>query len=264
MLRFKPQAGTVLPTVGWIDATVTLIAESLTVEVSELEALTQTVRGTHGDVYLVDFTFDSLRSRVRPVGGAWRAVTDTTARPVTGQAVVDERGRRSQFTLSDPGTVRIRNARRLRSFAYRLELPLPPDDGLVSPNVQWTADIVFPVDLSEGLSDVMPTPPLDLRGFATVAVDSIVYLGLDTLAYLRFDGILAPPEASDGLEAALRVTRLDASLAGSYVWSTGWSAYVSGATRLLLTATMLRPSSAGVLEGREIGLDALYRFQVRP
>jgi hypothetical protein len=63
---------------------------------------------------------------------------------------------------------------------------------------------------------------------------------------------------------ALRVTQLDASLAGSLVWSTGWSAYVSGATRMLLNVTLLQPTPGGVLEGMEVGIDALYRFQVRP
>jgi hypothetical protein len=31
-----------------------------------------------------------------------------------------------------------------------------------------------------------------------------------------------------------------------------------------MNLTLLRGTSAGVLEGMEIGFDALYRFQVRP
>ncbi|MCI0574233.1 MAG: hypothetical protein L0Y66_26175, partial [Myxococcaceae bacterium] len=114
------------------------------------------------------------------------------------------------------------------------------------------------------IAEAVPTPSLDLRGFAAIALDSIAVVAGDTLAFLRFDGILAPPEPADGLAAALRVTRLEASLAGSLVWSAGWSAYVSGATRMLLDLTLLQGTTVGVLEGMEVAIDALYRFQVRP
>jgi hypothetical protein len=270
LLRYQPRVGTVIHTVAWTDMTVTIGQrrvdqfgpESLTIELSELESLTEVVRGPRNEGYVVEVTFDSVRARMRPDGGTWEAVTDTSARPVTGLVAVDSLRRAGAFSLVDASTVRLPNARRLRSLARRLALALPEQP--VTRHAQWTTDVVFPVNTPEAITTVIPTPALDLRGFATVAVDSIVTVPMDTLAYLRFDGVLAPPEASDGLEAALRVTELDAIFAGTYVWSTGWNAYVSGATRLQLNVTLLQGTNTGVMEGMEVGFDALYRFQVRP
>lgn len=270
LLRYRPSLGTVVHTVTWIDMTVTIGQsapdqvgpESLTIEVSELESLTETVRPSRAGGHAVEVTFDSVRTRVRPRGGAWQAVTDTMATPVTATMLLDERRQMSALTLMDPAAVRQSNARRLRSFVQRMTLALPEEP--VAVDAQWTADVSFPVDASEALAEMIPMPALDLRGWASISLDSVVDTTVDMLAYLRFNGVLAPPGSSGGLEAALRITDFTASFAGVYVWSTGWNAYVSGATRLLLGMTLLRGTQAGVLEGMAVGVDALYRYQVRP
>lgn len=269
LLRYRPRTGMAVRTVAWNTLTLTIGqsrqdafgAESLTVEVTELESLSEVVRDRRGDAYVVEVTFDSARVRMRE-GEVWRTRSDTAAGPVTGYLVLDSLYRPGALTLATAADVRLPNARRLRSLAYRLALALPQEP--VRRTTNWTTDVAFPVNIPEVLTDAVSTPALDLRGFATVAVDSIVPVQGDTLTYLRFDGVLAPPEPSRGVEAALRVQSLEAAFAGSYVWSTGWSAYVSGATRLLMNFTLLRGTSAGVLEGMEIGFDGLYRFQVRP
>jgi hypothetical protein len=269
LLRYRPRTGTVVHTVGWNELTVTIGqsrpdefgAESLTVEVTELESLTGVVRGPRDGGFVVEVTFDSVRVRIRE-GGLWKTVPDSATGPVTGYLAVDSLHRAGALALANQSDVRLPGARRLRSLARRLALALPVEP--VMRHANWTTDVVFPVNTPDFLSEWITAPALDLRGFATVAVDSVVTVLSDTLAYLRFDGVLAPPDANYGLEAALRLRDLDATFAGTYIWSTGWNAYVSGATRLLMNLTLLRGTSAGVLEGMEIGFDVLYRFQVRP
>lgn len=269
LLRYRPSTGMAVHTIAWNALTLTIGQsrpdafgdESLTVEVTELESLRKVVRDRREDGYVVEVTFDSARVRMRD-GDVWRTKSDSAAGPVTGYWVLDSLHRAGALSLANAADVRLPNARRLRSLAHRLALALP--QAPVHRTANWTTDVVFPVNIPEVLTDAVSTPALDLRGFATVTVDSIVAVQSDTLVYLRFDGVLAPPEASRGVEAALRVRSLEAAFAGSYVWSTGWSAYVSGATRLLMDFTLLRGTTAGVLEGMEIGFDGLYRFQVRP
>jgi hypothetical protein len=269
-LRYRPRPGAVVHTVSWTAMTVTIGqrradgfgAESLTVEVVELESLTETPRGASaaGD-HVVEATYDSLRARMRPAGGAWHTVSDTTARSVDGVLLVDDFRRVARLELRDRSAAGQPYGRRFRSLAQRITLSLPEEP--VAPGSQWTADLLYPFVPPAPLAEAIPTA-LDLRGFAAVGLDSVVVVPGDTLAFLRFDGVLARPEPGDGVGTALRVTQLDASLAGSLVWSTGWSAYVSGATRMLLNVTLLQPTPGGVLEGMEVGIDALYRFQVRP
>lgn len=269
-LRYQPPEGMSVRTVAWTDMTLTIGesrpdafgADSLTVEIAELESLTEFVREARDDYFVVEVMFDSVRTRYRSRGGEWLFVADSNARSVRGRMAVDARRRVGEIALDAPGMVQLSTARRLRSLTRWLSLALPEEP--VAAHSQWTADVVLPVNTPEELADVIHTPALDLRGFATIAVDSIVPTGTDTLAYLHFDGVLVPPEATQGLEAALRVSELDASFAGSYVWSTGWNTYVSGATRLLMTLTVLQGTMRGVLEGMEVHFDSLFRFQVRP
>ena len=107
------------------------------------------------------------------------------------------------------------------------------------------------------------TPELVAR--ARLTLDSLVDRGLDTLAYIRLRGVFEPStfEADSADVSGLLVT--EGSIAGTLVWSTGWSTFISGSWRAGLTLDMSMEME-GLPEPIELGLrlNVTNRFQVRP
>jgi hypothetical protein len=270
-LRYAPRAGAVTHVVSWTEMTATIGEaipgggfgfDSVVIEVAEVESLTEAVSRVEPRRAVVQITYDSLRSRLRPIGGSWRSDVDGSG-PVTAFVARDSLRRRLGLQWRDSSVAGGARADRLRSLVGRVSVPLP-ETSIVVGAARQDVTLELPFRAPAGLEDVVPLPVLELTGAATVVLDSIVARAADTLAYLRMHGALHPPQAERGLETALRVTRLEGSFAGSLVWSTAWSAYVSGATRVIMTVDFLRGPGAGPLQGTRARFDSLYRYQVRP
>ena len=134
--------------------------------------------------------------------------------------------------------------------------------GLILPDrwmregMQWRSELlVSPSDplIPGTMDDVV------LRTRTTFEVDSIVRRSLDTLAYISAHGIAAQlrRRADDGVMLAY-----SGSVAGSLVWSTGYMAFVSAATRLSVNIDV-RPS--GTAEpARRMTIETTLRQAVVP
>ncbi len=269
-LRYAPHAGAVTHLVSWTEMTATIGEaipgggfgfDSVVIEVGEVESLTEAVSRVEPARVVVQVRYDSLRSRLRPLGGSWRNTADPSG-PVTAFVARDTLRRRLGLQWVDSAAARSVRADRLRGLVGRVSVPL--SERPLSVGAARNVTLELPFRAPAGLEEVVPLPVLELTGTATVVLDSIVTRTADTLAYLRMHGALLPPQAERGLETALRVTRLEGSFAGSLVWSTAWSAYVSGATRMIMTVDFLRGPSTGPLQGTRARFDTLYRYQVRP
>jgi len=103
----------------------------------------------------------------------------------------------------------------------------------------------------------------DIVARSTLALDSLVDRGADTLAFLRVQGTLLPTTVASAAEAAEGRARLTGGFGGRLIWSTGWDAFVSGAVRLRVRmVTFAGPPNTEVPDFT-LDVDASSRFQVR-
>lgn len=215
-LVYEPIDGTSFHRLFQVHTRLEVRAETLAVtETAEVGGLHQTaLRGSHNEPIL-HLSYDSLRVLVRTAGGPWRqgvGVEDSA----WVQAVVDDRLAVRQ--MQEGGTPA--SGPRLLALAtgvggYRL--PGAP----VRRGDRWRSSAVVPV------GDTTGGAPRPVTLDVITTVDSVVVRARDTLAYLSLDGRVAGNRGAD--HAAYR-----GGLRGQLVWSSGWAAFVSGATRLRL------------------------------
>jgi hypothetical protein len=110
----------------------------------------------------------------------------------------------------------------------------------------------------------MPVEP-EVLARSTITLDSLVVRPTDTLAYLRVQGSFLPAGPTEGEVGDAMLAGITGAFGGSYIWSTGWNAFVSGALRTRATLTMERSEEIEqtVLEVT-LSIDHSTRFQVRP
>ena len=190
-------------------------------EVAQLGGITQAVLQADGEATGVHLAFDSLRLRTRVPGTPWSEVVvpgaDTTWIQVdvgdqlqmalrAGELQPGGGGLLMQSLTGFPGVILPQHWLR-EGMQWRTELYASPSDPLI------------PGDMD----DVV------LRTRATFVVDSIVPRARDTLVHIAVGGtsVRLRRQLDDGSMLAY-----SGSLAGTFVWSTGYVSFVSAATRL--------------------------------
>ena len=269
LLRYTPRVGVVQHMHIWSDVTTSITeaesgpdAEGISLETSSLASVTRRVLGARDARYEVEITLDSVRARLRPEGGTWREITDPDEQVAPLRLIVDERMRVTSAG-SDRSGVQL-----LRGFAGGLEFVLPEQP--VGAGDTWKAKVDFGIGrmlvLEEEVDLGTPLPRVGkLVARATFTLDSIMVRSTDTLAFVSMAGQIVPATMSVAAEVAQGAVTISGALAGRMIWSTSWSAYVSGGVR-----TRMRMQVRIGVFGQEqvpvvaVDLDVTARFQVRP
>jgi hypothetical protein len=178
-------------------------------------------------------SFDSLRVRTREADEPWRESVSGGVDTLWMQVDADERLelRWPEGTPTHPQT----------ELLLRLLTGLP---GVVLPErwvrerQQWRAELELGYD-EVGIEQSEPSARLRMR--AILVVDSIVPRSRDTLAFLGVQGAAIP--ATVRTREGTRFS-YEGSVSGALVWSTGWKAIVSAATRSTVTVEVRRADGA--------------------
>lgn len=272
-LRYAPSAGRLLRTITWTDVAATIrdlpqagqppSGDTLHIDVSLLQSISERALAREGNAWQVERTLDSARGRMRAMAGSWRDLAADTSRP-NARMLVSDRFQVSRFSMvGDTASSSVREW--LRNPAGGFELTFP--EGPVSVGSSWNSDLVFAlangVDLSQ--AGAQAAEGAELVAHVSMTLDSVVPRTGDTLAYLRVQGAFVPTTLSQAPEVGRGTASISGGFAGTMIWSTGWDAWVSGATRaqsvVRFDAVALEE---GVQAGFELRMDVTSRFQVRP
>ncbi len=265
-LRFDPQQNALIHTVSHSEIEMMLMAgdgsDTVTVEATRLESLTAEIVAAVPGRYSIRLMYDSVRARMKPLGGVWRIVEPGPRDALMARVVL---GSRMQVLASaeyiDEPNVDVSNAEALRGLAGGFQLSLP--DSLVSAGSSWTTQLRYPVTVmaSIGGNQGVPTSG-ELLSDATVSLDSVVRRGTDKLSYMtvrsRFEAMRL--ESTAGSDSGY--VDVSGGLAATLIWSSGWSAYVSGAARVTMNLVFRAESDPTAVMSR-LRFDITTRFQVR-
>lgn len=213
------------------------IGDSVVGEMTSIAGITQRIVDQRPGNTVVEVRYDSLRTRAHLVGQEWkddliagtgetsqRVSMDAKLRPLTGAD-----GGLAADPVSDGGI----------AFWHGVELPDHP----VTPGETWTVTTVFrlPSQLG-GLLDIVVGD--SMIATATVRFDSVTARPADSLMFFTVQQTL-PPMALPVVDAGDSGTvDLAGAQAASLVWSTGWQAFVSGASQARV-AGQLRSGKPG-------------------
>lgn len=211
-----------------------------------------TLPGPNGDA-VVHLAFDSLRTRMREGGEPWREFAWTGLDTLWVQA----------WPAADLGIRRIEGDRSAAAAMLVHQLAGVPGLTLparwVRPGEHWLRMLDVPLSgvVTRGAGAL---PDESLLARADVRVDSIVARARDTLAYLSLGGVFELQRS-----AADPGVRYDGTVAGSLIWSSGWNAWVSGATRVTVRARLRGRGDDGARGDDEITvlLESTTRHQAR-
>ena len=260
-MRYQPQPGTVVHTVFNARASLVyrdvtggvLAADSLVGEYTAIGAIGQRVVQVADPIRLLDVRLDSLRTRARLQGQAWKEVALADSARPTIRISMD--GRLRYDAGSGAALEQIGLARSLGWMG--LQFPEEP----VGPAGRWTARTVvrLPRELA-ALHEV--TMPDSLEAVVSVVLDSLAARPGDTLFYLSFQGSIGPAtvpgmDASDSASVAFAGAQ-----AGSFIWSTGWQTFVGAASQAKVRARLRVPPALGGREA-EVLWTVTTRLQVR-
>lgn len=273
-LRYAPAPGRVVRTVSWTATAVTIgdvtvagqppAGDTLRLDAEAVQSVTERVVEARQHGWLVERVLDSTRARARAMGGAWRDVAFDTLRP-TARMTISDRLQIDDFALVQPDSVSPATREWLRNPAGTFEFAFP--ERAVHVGEGWATELIFPMATTLDLEEVGASLPRDAQLVArvTVTLDSIVARSSDTLAYLRLQGNFVPTTLTQAAEAGAGTAAVRGGVAGNLIWSTGWDAWVSGATRAVLNVRFDAAAlEEGVQAGFQMRLDASTRFQVRP
>ncbi len=226
-------------------------------EVADLGAFSGTSLAGREGALVWHLVYDSLRVRTRDSGGTWREFRVPDAASSWAQVHLDER-------------MRVVNVEQ-RSPSVGLTDPvgvLTGAPGLVLPAATLRLGDVRSSEmrgsLTGGLSAWKDLPELPTLSLAVeMTVDSLIVRSVDTLTYISLSGQVVPV-------SMVRVTgddpgrfNLSGDVSASLVWSSGWSLFVSGATRV-----RVRLERAGEGEGHAdvatMNVVKTTRYQLQP
>lgn len=278
-LRYQPQLGSLLHRLVWTEGTVAFgegsmgqpLSDSVVIELSGLHSVTQVARAREGASYVVQVQLDSGRIRMRPQGGGWKLVAADTLGPKTATFVYDDRLRVQQVRGVGGDSVPASLARELRNGLPGFEAALP--EAAVAAGGSWTSDIVFPLGelIPLDLEDLPTTVPAGTEFVvrARFQLDSLMVRAGDTIAFVSVAGNFMPMTVSVSPASGRSNARVSGAFSGRLIWSTAWSAYVSGAIRtrvhiaqqqdLAMTGQPADPEALNVI----VRLEVTQRFQVR-
>lgn len=232
------------------------IGDSVMGEMTALAGVTHRVLEAQAGSWVVEVRYDSLKTRARLLGQAWKEDVLTGAGQDAARVTVDARLRPVGETGGGLPADPVANG---GIASWRgVELPDRP----VSPGDAWTVTTVYrlPAQLGQlldiAIRDSLITP-------ATVRLDSVTVRPADSLMYFTVQQAL-PSVTLPAVDAGDSATvELVGSQAASLVWSTGWNAYVSGASQARLVGRLRSTSAAGTPRMAEITWSLSTRLQVR-
>ncbi len=268
LLRYHPRAYTPVQTLTRSAIMVTILEgtgeavdpDSITMEASSLESITRRLREVRDTQYVVDVSIDSTRARRRPIAGVWRDISDRGMR--SARLVLDDRMRITEVEVTSTDTVATADSK-FRGLAGGLELVFP--EGPVAAGESWAADLVLPLKGLEGLdAETGFSGSAELIARSTVTVDSIIARAADMLVYLQVRGNFLPTALTEAPEVVDAVVNISGGFAGTLIWSTGWNAYVSGASRALVTLVTQIGVGELASAATTIRVDVTEQFQIRP
>ncbi len=274
LLRYRPLPGAVVHLLASTDVTMAIrdvsgaateagVPDSITLETTMRQSLTERVRQAAEGRYLLERTLDSTRLRLRAMAGAWSERPMDAARGRTARVVMNSRLQMGDFQLVDGDGAPAVATNALRAGATGYELGFP--DEPVAAGQSWTAEVIYPfanpIELEGAARALVANAELIAR--ATVILDSLVARPSDTLAYLRMSGTFLPLTIPASPESGRGATDVTGALAGRLIWSTGWNAFVSGASRAVIVVQSSTGDSTGQPATR-LRFDATSRFRVRP
>ncbi|HWP38884.1 MAG TPA: hypothetical protein VNL18_15165 [Gemmatimonadales bacterium] len=260
-LRYAPRTGTVVHTL--FNSRVSLVyrdvtggvtaTDSVVGEYTALGAVGQRVIDGSTTPRALDVRLDSLRTRARLVGQAWKETALSDSLRPTMRVMVDERLRLGPMPPAGSSQVGL-----VRSFGWMgIEFP----EEAVAPAGRWTTRAVarLPRELA-ALHEVEMPDSLDV--IQSVVLDSISARGTDTLLYFSFQGSIGPSMVPGRDAGDTASVSLAGAQAGSLIWSTAWQSFVSGASQTRVRARLRVVSGRG---GREAELlwTVTTRIQVR-
>jgi len=233
-----------------------VIGDSVMGEMSSLAGITHRIVSQQEGNVVVEVRYDSLRTRAHLMGQDWkddllsgtgesavRVAMDGKLRPLQGAD-----GGLVADPVSDGG---------IASW-HGVELPDHP----VVPGETWTVTTVYrlPSQLS-GLLDIAVRD--SIIATATVRLDSVAARPTDSLMYFNVQETL-PAVTLPVVDAGDSGTvELKGAQAASLVWSTGWQAFVSGASQVRVVG-QLRSGKAGAAPRlAQINWAISTRLQVR-
>ncbi len=230
------------------------VQDTVTVEASRMESLTYWVEASHEGVFSVSVVYDSVRARRRPVGGNWRDLEPGERETADSRVVLTNRLEVSAVEFVDAPHLNASVAEVLRGVGGGVLLVFPENS--ISVGETWSVDFEYPLTM---LSDVgrdegVPSSQ-SIETSGTARLDSVVSRSNDTLAYITVAGRSNPSSSSGGVV-------LSGSLASTLVWSYGWQAFASVATRAVIVA--LVPSDQNEPEtASKVRFDITTQIQVR-
>lgn len=249
-LRYDAVPGTVLY-IEFETATVVWAFDGRRFESTDLGTVrATTLRGLAGKT-VIHLAYDSVRTRTRGSDGGWRQFS-TPLDSAWIQVTVDQRLRVSSMNEGKriPG---VTGLMRILTGIPRLELPGEP----LAEGDGWTSETVASV--VPGLRNETAQPLVE--GRVQIVLDSIVARTNDTLGYLSLTGEFPTATFVDVVGPG-RVA-VSGDVVGNLIWSTGWSAFVSGVSRTRMTVSRAAPG--GEEEGvEELRVEATTRCQVKP
>ncbi len=234
--------------------------DTLTVEATRLESATQYADAAEGGRYSIELHYDSVRARMRPVGGLWRQLEASEKEVATVRALLDERMRVLQAEFLYSPHLQDSSAHLTRGLTGGVLLTLPAEP--VAVGVPWATDVAYPLSALGGIGREEGVPEQgELRSLATAVLDSVVRRGDDILYYVTARGTFAPMRYASTLGGDRASIVAAGSFAAMAVWSSRWSAFVSSASRVLAQIDVQDPLNTATVS--QVRFDVIIRAQVR-
>jgi hypothetical protein len=236
------------------------VLDTLTVEATRLESATQYADGAGSGRYSIELHYDSVRARMRPVGGLWRPLEANEKEVSAVRALLDERMRVLEAEFLYSPHLQDSVAHMTRGLTGSVLLTLP--EGPIAVGVPWATDAAYPLSAfgvigrEEGVPDQG-----ELRSLATAVVDSVVSRGDDTLYYITSRGRFAPMRYASTVGGERTSLTAAGSFAAMMVWSSTWSAFVSSAARVLAQLDVRDPLDT--VRESQVKFDVTIQSRVR-
>jgi hypothetical protein len=270
-MRYEPAVGQRILTLWWFDVTSTVSegtdgVDDLIVESTGTRSLSHRVIDVRSDQRVLEIRRDSMSVRTKLESGAWVVSADSSGAQTGVRLTMDDRMRVLDVEGLSEGATGYAQLIAFRAFSTGMEFTLPEQS--VDVDQTWASDVVLPLHEPTGIEEEPEVSMWlqrvgDLVARGTFTLDSLVDRGTDTLAFLRVHGTFLPTTIASAAEAAEGRARISGSFAGRIIWSTGWSAFVSGGLRTQVHMATFVGTPQDEAPGLSATVDVSSRFQVR-
>ncbi len=236
------------------------LADTLAVEAFRLESTTQYVDAGDAGRYLVELHYDSLRSRMRPVGGSWRELRVSEKETAVVRVLLDQQMRVLAAEFMDSPYLQASRSHMTRGLmgAARLTLPEEP----IATGMPWSTEVSYPLSPLRGVGQEEGVPADgELHSLAKAVLDSVVTRGGETLYYMTISGSFVPAEFTSTVGGQATTVSVRGSVAAMMIWSSTRNAFVSSATRAVVEMGVRDQGSPD--SGSHVRFDVTTYTQVR-